>query len=346
MIGVITVCTAFGMATPSTPQVGLVWEKLPALPDQEGFAAPFVGVSGETLLVGGGANFPGKRPWEGGTKVWYDTVFALSDSNGAWRVAGHLPRPNAYGVGVTYRGKLICVGGGDSHHHFADVFALGWDGRTLSVEPLPSLPKVCSFVCGALIDSTLYLAGGLDRPDALVTMQNFWSLDLSDPRARWRKLPPWPGRGRAQATAGAAAGYFYLVSGYDFQKDSAGKVTRVYLRDAYRYHPQRGWQRIADLPRATLAAATPAPTTPDGRLLILSGDDGVYPGGPDHPGLPREVLVYDPTADRWANGGSMPFGRSTVSSTVWQDRWMIPSGEARPGFRSNEVWSLQVRTQH
>ncbi|MFO0044239.1 MAG: galactose oxidase, partial [Armatimonadota bacterium] len=52
------------------------WKQLPPLPDPEGFAAPFAGMSHNQLLVAGGANFPDKRPWEGGTKVWYDKVFA------------------------------------------------------------------------------------------------------------------------------------------------------------------------------------------------------------------------------------------------------------------------------
>ena len=32
---------------------------------------------GGAILVAGGANFPDKKPWEGGKKVWYDTVFVL-----------------------------------------------------------------------------------------------------------------------------------------------------------------------------------------------------------------------------------------------------------------------------
>lgn len=78
------------------------WEPLPSVPDPEGFASPFAGVAGGALLVAGGANFPDKRPWEGGTKVWHDTVFALGSPDAAWVTAERLPRPNAYGVSVTF----------------------------------------------------------------------------------------------------------------------------------------------------------------------------------------------------------------------------------------------------
>src|ERR1051326_3509891 len=45
-----------------TNTVSLDWKELPALPDREGFATPFAGVSGGALIVAGGANFPVKRP--------------------------------------------------------------------------------------------------------------------------------------------------------------------------------------------------------------------------------------------------------------------------------------------
>ena len=42
------------------------WTRLPSLPDPEGFASMFAGVSGGALLAAGGANFADKKPWDGG----------------------------------------------------------------------------------------------------------------------------------------------------------------------------------------------------------------------------------------------------------------------------------------
>ena len=40
------------------------WGELPAIPDNFGFAGSFSGVSGDALIVAGGANFPdGGAPW-------------------------------------------------------------------------------------------------------------------------------------------------------------------------------------------------------------------------------------------------------------------------------------------
>jgi N-acetylneuraminate epimerase len=112
------------------------WSQFPPLPDAEGFASPFAGVAGGALLIAGGANFPNKRPWEGGTKIWYDRVFILPTATSAWIAAGRLPRPNAYGIAVSIPSGVICAGGGDTREHFRDVFLLSRDGQTLHMTPM------------------------------------------------------------------------------------------------------------------------------------------------------------------------------------------------------------------
>ena len=65
------------------------WQTLEPLPDREGFAGSYAGVSHAALLVAGGANFPYKKPAERGTKVWYD-----HDSRQArWTDQGEIPTP-------------------------------------------------------------------------------------------------------------------------------------------------------------------------------------------------------------------------------------------------------------
>src|SRR6185436_4067728 len=85
------------------------WKQLPSLPDAEGFAGSFAGVSNGALLVAGGANFPDRKPWEGGAKVWYHTVYVLEHPNAKWKIAGQLPRALGYGVSVTYNNGVICA---------------------------------------------------------------------------------------------------------------------------------------------------------------------------------------------------------------------------------------------
>src|SRR5438128_2044870 len=92
----------------------LSWRSLPPLPDRIGFAAPFAGISGRALLVAGGANFPGAMPWEGGQKLWYDSIYVLPKPDAEWLAGFKLPRPLAYGVSVSTPEGVLCAGGADA----------------------------------------------------------------------------------------------------------------------------------------------------------------------------------------------------------------------------------------
>ncbi len=320
----------------------LHWEKLPPLPDHEGFATPFAGVSGEALIVAGGANFPDKRPWEGGTKIWYDHVFVLEKPNGTWQSGFKLPKPNAYGVSLTTAEGLICLGGGDAKQNFNDVFLLKWADHKISATPLPGLPKPCAFMCGALVGHTIYLAGGIETPNATTALKTFWSLNLTDQSPHWQELEPWPGPERILATAGAHDGSFFLFSGAQLKPGPDGKPARTWLRDAYRYTSGKGWQQLNDLPRVAVAAPSPAPVV-NGKLLIIGGDDGAQVNTPPtaHTGFPRELLAFNPLANTWEHLGDVPFSLVTTPCVNWQGRIIIPGGEAKPGIRSPAVWSAQ-----
>ncbi|MDB6092831.1 MAG: hypothetical protein JWM32_393 [Verrucomicrobia bacterium] len=314
-----------------------------SLPDPEGFAAPFTGVAGGALLVAGGANFPGKRPWEGGTKIWSDEVYLLAARDADWIKVGKLPRANAYGVSVTIPEGVICAGGGDARENFADVFLLKWDGRMLSRDQWPALPRPCAFMSGAKVGKTFYLAGGTATPTDTAALSTFWALDLNAPECGWRELPPCPGAPRMLAVAGSIDETFYLMSGVSLKSDAAGKPVRTYLNDAYAYRAGKGWTRLADLPRPAVAAPSPAPLARDGQLLVIGGDDGGrrHLDGPGHPGFPRDILAYDPSRDRWSVRGQAPFSRATVPATEWDRQWIVPNGERIPGYRSPEVWALE-----
>jgi hypothetical protein len=94
----------------------------------------------------------------------------------------------------------------------------------------------------------------------------------------------------------------------------------------------------------TTAAPSPAPLTSEGKLLVISGDDGLraHLNGPDHPGFPTDILAYDPAADRWSGAGESPFSRATAATVAWRGGWAVASGERKPGYRSPEVWWLEA----
>lgn len=329
------------------------WSKLPSLPDKEGFASMFAGVSGGALLAAGGANFPDKKPWEGGKKVWHDTVFVLEKPDGAWKVAGKLPRPLGYGVSVTHESGVVCVGGSDAERHYAETFLLSveWTGQTtgrqispaIRSKSLPSLPLPVANMSGALLGNTLYLAGGIEKPDSTSALKIFYALDLAAKQPAWRELEPWPGPARMLAVAAAQDGSVFLVSGADLSTGPDGKPVRTYMKDGYRYTPGKGWKRIADLPRFAVAAPSPAPTLGTTQLLVMSGDDATQlsVAPTEHKGFPKSVLAYDTRADRWTEAAPTPAPRVTAPTAQWNGAWLVVSGEQKPGIRSPEVWRWQ-----
>jgi N-acetylneuraminic acid mutarotase len=322
------------------------WERLPSLPDKEGFAGPFAGVSGGALVVAGGANFPDKRPWEGGKKVWTDAVFVLDKPDGKWAVGGKLPRPLGYGVSVTHGGGVVCVGGSDAERHYADAFRLDWIGGKLATSQLPPLPKPLANGSGALVGDVLYVAGGQEKPDSVKTSAAAWRLNLSAKEPKWEALDDCPGGGRMLAVAAGFDGSFWLVGGVDLVVGKDEKVERRYLSDAYRYTPSKGWKRVADLPRPVAAAPSPAPSDASG-FYVLGGDDGSQVGlAPDkHHGFGKKVLRYDTKTTKWVEHGELSAPRVTVPVVVWNYAWVVASGEVRPGVRSPDVWAFKPEKQ-
>ena len=338
-VAVSMLCGVMNAAAEAAPK--LTWTELPVIPDKEGFAAPFVGVSNGALLVAGGANFPDGYPWEDGRKVWYDSVFVLAKPNAKkWQTQFKLPRPLAYGISITTDKGLLCIGGGDSERHFADVFQLEWKGGRIHTTEFPSLPKSCAFGSGVRVGSVVYVAGGIEKPSSTRAMKNFWSLNLKNPGEGWQEHSPWPGPARMLAVAASADKAFHLISGTSLTPDAEGKAVRTYLKDGW------SWSiPLADIPAAAVASPSPAPVIADRHILVICGDDGSKVGFEPlskHPGFPKRMMAYDVYEDSWSVAGKVPFTIVTVPVAVWNGRFVIANGEARPGVRSPKVWQAKI----
>lgn len=365
--GVLAITSPWRVATAqgTPPQDISRWRELPPIPDPLGVAGPLAGAHDGTLLVAGGANFPDGPPWEGGMKVWHDTIYSLDlDRPGAkWEVAGRLPKRLGYAVTLSFPEGIACFGGSDSLRHHAESFWLrrGASKSGWTTSPLPPLPSLCANFCGAAIGRTIYLAGGTRTPTSTTALRNFWSLDLDQAAPRWREEEPWPGPARILGVAASDGKSFYLFSGAELSpgndgkgndgkgddgKGDDGKAVRRYLRDAYRFTPGRGWQRLADLPRPAVAAPTPATLDAQGRVTIWGGDAGTDVGfhpPAAHPGFAKTALAYDPATDAWFESEGSPAGPVTTATVTWRNRLIIPTGEVRPGVRTPAVWSTDTQ---
>ena len=125
-----------------------------------GVAGPFVGVSGDMLLIGGGANFPNGKPWEGGKKAYTDEVYVVrrgEDHSFSCGLVEHfrLPERVAYGSSVTVPSGVVCIGGETPAGYTSSVYLLSWRDGSLSTRALPPLPHARANACAAAIGSRI-----------------------------------------------------------------------------------------------------------------------------------------------------------------------------------------------
>lgn len=333
----------------------LTWNKLKSIPDVIGLAGPVCGTDENALIVAGGANFPDAPPWNNGRKVWHDSIYVLESPDGTWKKVGNLPRPIGYAVSLSIPGGLSLdpgvayLGGSNAEGHYSDCRILRWKEGSIQYEELPSLPRPCANASGAILDDTIYIAGGVEHPDSTQALHQFWALNLRQCPLQWQELNAWPGDERMLSVAAVQEDAFYLFSGVSLSAGSDGKPKRTYLRDAYRYRPKLGWTRIADLPRSAVAAASPAPSVGQSSFLVLGGDDGSlvdFRPLEQHPGFPKSILAYHTITDTWKTlADQLPVSHVTTSAVPWLGKFVIPSGELRPGVRSPEVWSFSTKLQ-
>jgi N-acetylneuraminate epimerase len=336
-IFLMSIVLSKGMA--QSPAKPLIFSNLQSIPDPIGFAGSYAGVSNGTLLVAGGANFPdGGAPWTGSKKVWHDHIFALEKPGGKWKLAGKLPHSLGYGASVTWKDALIIIGGSNEKGHYADVLMLKYVNGKIQSTSLPALPKPIANTSGVLIGDVVYIAGGIETPDAKNAEKNFWALDLHAEQKNWKILEAWPGPSRMFAVTGALGVNFYLFSGGELENG-----IRNYLKDAYQYTPDIGWKKLADLPNSVTAAPSPAYAAGQSHLLIFGGDDGKLAAEAPvlkekHPGFSRQVLNYNTLTNTWSVSSQLPPAPAvTTTLTLWNGNVIIPGGEVRPAVRTPKV---------
>jgi cyclically-permuted mutarotase family protein len=348
----------------------------PALGDsvQPGLAGPVAGTHGNFMLVAGGANFESGLPWRGGKKVYHDEIFLLEKTgsgNFEWKQsATKLPFPIAYPACVSIKQGVISIGGEDFDGPVNDVILFSFHDGMVRQTNLPQLPVATSSAGAALIDSTVFVAGGLTSEGATSA---FYSLDLKKQEKGWRILPELP----------VTLSHTVVVS----QNDSTEKCIYViggrnktseistFLNSIWKYQPSKQkWIRegeiISDGKPLGLSAGTGIAVGSE-HVLLFGGDPGIYfnrteqlnnaiekASGEDekqrlwkekdemlsnHPGFTKNILVFNTRSKTWSKMTSIS-GASPVTTTafMWNGAVVIPSGEIRPGIRTSKVLGFDI----
>ncbi len=350
IIALLFTSVTFGVNKPTIPL--LKWHNLPALPDNEGWAGMYAGVSNNVLIVAGGSQYTNGIPWwEGGQKTWSDRIFYLEDPKETWKEATiKLPRPMGTGTSISTRQGVLCIGGADSKQHYPDVFQLIYRNGDIDLIPWTPLPEARSAMVSALLDNTIYLAGGISTPQG-ASQSSFWSYDLNKgPHSEWNLEKTWPGPARHHSIAAVQNGSFFLVGGKHNYIDNEGNHQRLgRLRDTYRYTPPKGtypghWKKVSDAPHSVAAAPSPAPSLGHGHFAILGGKE------PD-PNQDRktlaffggDVLLYHTLSDTWSTRGPIPSDAVQLVAPIisWSGKTIIVGGEDAPASRTTRVSLLQ-----
>jgi cyclically-permuted mutarotase family protein len=350
--------------------------ELPAKNEQDkalGLAGPVTGVNHNVLIVAGGANFPDSMPWLGGKKKYYDEVYILQKdavNKFSWLTTKslHLKQKLAYSGNISTSNGIVCVGGETDTGHTREVFLLQWDAvkKGIILKELPSLPVELANAAVANIGKTIYVAGGEDGHKVSNT---FFQLDMSVSLPEWKRLPDLPiamSHSVAVAQSNGKNQCVYVIGGR--AKASYG------LSDLYNtvfcFDPAKNsWKQLSDISdgkKTTNISAATAVAFGETCILLIGGDKGnifhqieTYNMNitdaktaeekerlqtekiqllNNHPGFSKDVLAYNTIDDCWTKIGELPgLGPVTTTAVKWNGDIFIPSGEIKPGRRTDEI---------
>jgi len=353
------------------------WKKVATLPDADGnpsigFAGAINAVYSGSMIVGGGANFPDKMPWDGGKKHYSDEINVLQMKNGEYiwneKLSGKLPEPIAY-CGNTSTEYGVVYAGGENEQGISNkayLIKLSSPKSQVSIESLPDLPLALTNIALTNLDNVVYAVGG---DEAKSTSSCFFSLDLKSKTREWKNLPDLPialANSVALVQKGAEGNNIYVVGG---RTKTLSGISDLHST-LFIYNPRTlSWTSgapICDGATTTNFSAGTGVAVSDNALLIMGGDNGevfhqietylsqiVQAKTPEekaeltvkknllsttHQGFYKGILIYNTFQNSWKKLGELPFpARVTTTATKWGENIILSNGEIKPGVRTPDV---------
>lgn len=333
---------------------------LPDYPVPGGVSAPFAGMVGDYMVVGGGCNFPDVPAADGGVKRFYRNLYALDMNrpDGGWQALPDLLQPLAYGATAETDGGMVCLGGMDADSAVTRAFLValqpGSDSAaTFALRELPPLPVAIDNGAAASADGVVYVTGGNQADGG----RALYALDLKS--RVWTRLPDYPAPNRVQPVLLATGNSLYLAGGFSY--DSSTRTCTI-PADMVPY----------DVAARQWGEPVPFPVTPDGEPYAMVGGSGtvtdgslLLTGGVDYKifkeamegrapadymkrpvewyRFNNDVLIYDVARGDWAVSPQVEgMNRAGGVLLLHGDSLLIMvCGEVKPGIRSSQIGAFE-----
>lgn len=339
--------------------------------DGHGTAGAFIGSIGDLIVIAGGSDFNGARPWEGGTKQASSRIFIIKCQDGKYICKecheASLPQP-LYGGAAASSGKSIwCFGGSDGNMLNTDILEITVQEGNVSIHKAGTSPE--SFIPAAAchLKGKIFIHGTENGANNLYR--------FSPANGSWKKCTPCPAPAISEGAPlvcqhNGKEDAIYLIGG----RGKDGETFHL-NRNVWEYSPLHDtWSKKAEITIDSQSSAlmySSASAFGSGHIIIAGGDDGeaflrrealsakiLEAGSPEardslekalvleftgHEGFSDKIFAYHPITDTWITVDSAGTGFPVATTAIKAgNRIIIPSGEIRPGVRKPSVIGIEI----
>ena len=347
----------------------------------KGVSAAFATTINGKLIVAGGANFPDKLGFEGGTKAFYNEILMYEQDSEEWSVVGKLPTEVAYGVSVPVSNGALWIGGNNSEEAFKTCYHITLASNDLLVlKPFPELPVAMDNFSGNSIGDLVFVAGGNVNGSP---SNDMYYINVKTDK-EWTKLPGFPGIPRVQPTLAAVEKggdiFIYLLGGFfgGNNEQAPAMATEVLKFDFSSKEWSKAGEQTDPVSGKPFSLGGAAVMPVDNRYILclggvnhdlflhalttqyninndsnLSSDEKreknlefskVYMTQPiEYYKFNTECRVFDTETGKWTEIYNSPdAARAGATITYDGNTFFVVQGELKPGLRSAETFKVEI----
>jgi N-acetylneuraminic acid mutarotase len=254
--------------------------------------------------------------------VWVGTTggYAYDTTTNTWQSVASVPRPITHAASAVDGRTLILAGGYTANGKGGQTFAINnvwrYDPARNSWSSLPSLPAARGSGAMTVVGRALHFMGGVDvnRKEK----GDHWTLDLDNVGGGWHTATPFP-HPRTHFAAVTVGSSIYCIGGLWGIDEKSTELGDVYRFDTV----TKTWSTKASMPVPT-SHLTSSTFQYQGRIWVLGGETkfGVHS---------KNVFVYDPKANVWTRGTSLPAPRFSAVAAPINGSFTIVTGDQKSG---------------